>query len=96
MRVPVLSNTMILILPLIFTLAGDIQKILLFFSLEMANATPTDIDAGSAGGTVIVIKSRDLSINLGTVVPSLIIAGTEMAKPTIVNTAIKPTNIRAS
>ena len=96
MRVPVLSKTIILILPLTLTLAGDMQKIFLFFNLEMANATPTDIDAGRAGGTVMVIRSSDLSINFGTVVPSLIIAGIEMIKPTIVKVAINPTNFIAS
>lgn len=45
-----------------FTLGGEMQKIIFFLSLETAKATPTDIVAGNAGGTVMVIKSRDLSI----------------------------------
>ena len=61
-KVPVLSKTMMLILPLIFTLGGEMQNILLLFNLVIAKATPTDMVAGKAGGTVIVIKSRDLSI----------------------------------
>ena len=59
-------------MPLTFTLGGEIQKILLFFSLLIANATPTDIVAGSAGGTVIVMRSRDLSINPSVSIPFLI------------------------
>lgn len=37
------------------------QKILLFLSLANANNVPAVIAAGRAGGTVIVIRSKDLS-----------------------------------
>ena len=39
------------------------QKMPLFLSLMIAKATPTDIVAGSAGGTVMVIRSKDLSMS---------------------------------
>ena len=48
------------------------QKILLFFNREIANATPTDMVAGSAGGTVMVMRSRDLSISTSVSVPRAI------------------------
>lgn len=60
-NVPVLSNTINCTLPLTFTLGGEIQKILCFFSLLIAKTVPTVIAAGRAGGTVIVIRSSDLS-----------------------------------
>jgi hypothetical protein len=60
-RVPVLSNTIIVILPATFTLYGEMQNIIFFFSLSIANIAPTVIAAGNAGGTVIVIRSSDLS-----------------------------------
>lgn len=39
-----------------------IQNILLFFSLFRAYSFPTVMAAGRAGGTAIVIKSKDLII----------------------------------
>jgi len=63
---------MIYIRPLTLTLGGEMQNMPFFFSLWTAKATPTDIAAGRAGGTVMVIRSSDLSINLPVVVPSLI------------------------
>ena len=72
------------------------QNILLFFKRPTANATPTDMTAGSAGGTVIVIKSSDLSTRFAVVVSYSIIAGNEIAKPIIVKQAMKPTKIRES
>ena len=62
MSVPVLSNTIKLTLPLTFTRGGDMQKILLRFSLAIAKAAPAVMAAGSAGGTVIVIRSKDRSM----------------------------------
>ncbi len=47
--------------PATFTRGGDMQKILFFLSLANANNVPAVIAAGSAGGTVIVIRSKDLS-----------------------------------
>lgn len=47
--------------PAILILAGAIQYILYLLSLDTAKTTPTVIAAGKAGGTVIVIKSSDLS-----------------------------------
>lgn len=37
------------------------QKILRFLSLASANRVPAVMAAGRAGGTVMVIRSRDLS-----------------------------------
>ena len=51
-------------MPLMLTLGGEMQNILTFLSLPIANEIPTDIVAGRAGGTAIVIKSRDLIIRL--------------------------------
>ena len=45
-----------------FTLGGDIQNILFFLSLLMAKVTPIASAVGSAGGTVIVIKSKLVKI----------------------------------
>jgi hypothetical protein len=93
---------MMLILPLIFTLGGEIQNILLFFNLEMAKDTPTDIVAGKAGGTVIVIKSNDLSTILlisnpsGLSLPYWIKVGKVNTKPNIPTIAIAPTNTSES
>ena len=72
------------------------QKILLFFNLEIANATPTDMVAGRAGGTVMVIKSRDLSISTTVVVPSSINLGRVAAKPMIPTRAMAATKISES
>lgn len=47
--------------PATLTRGGDMQKILLFLSLANANNVPAVIAAGRAGGTVIVIRSKDLS-----------------------------------
>lgn len=95
-KVPVLSNTIILILPLMLTLGGEMQNILLRFSLVMAKATPTDIVAGKAGGTVIVIRSRDLSIIFSMSVPDLSRLGNVIKNPKIPTKAIAPTNTSES
>lgn len=91
-----MSKTKVLILPLTFTLGGEIQKILDFFNLIIANATPTDIVAGNAGGTVIVIRSKDLSISDETSVSYAIKAGSVLANPMIPTKAIIPTKTRES
>ena len=78
------------------TLGGEMQKILAFFNLLTANATPIDIVAGKAGGTVMVTRSSDLTMSYAGIMPWLIMAGTEQANPTMVNNAIIPTKIRAS
>jgi hypothetical protein len=52
--------------------------------------------AGKAGGTVIVIKSNDLSIRLPIDVPFLIIIGSVQAKPTIEINAMIATNFMPS
>lgn len=91
-----MSKTIIWILPQILTLGGEIQKILLLFNLVMANATPTDIVAGKAGGTVIVIRSRDLSMTCSVVDPSLSNSGTVKTKPPIPTRAMIPTKIKES
>lgn len=72
------------------------QKILLLFNLEIANATPTDMVAGKAGGTVIVMRSRDLSITCSVDDPRARSFGTVTEKPTIPTRAIIPTNMRES
>ena len=53
---------MIETLPATFVLGGEMQTIPSLFSLERAKAIPTVIAAGRAGGIVIVMTSRDLSI----------------------------------
>jgi len=77
--------------PLTLTLGGEVQNIFYLLSLATAKATPTDITAGSAGGTVIVIKSNALIMSLFIVVPCSSYAGNDMANPTTVKTAINPT-----
>ena len=62
----------------------------------MAKATPTDIAAGRAGGTVIVIKSSDLSIRSAVVVPRLMSCGRVAKKPTTPTAAIAATKINES
>lgn len=91
--VPVLSNTKVVILPERLTLGGEMQKILEFLSLKMANATPTPIAAGRAGGTQITIKLRNLSINVLEGVPILIKAGKTHMKPMIAMQSISSTNL---
>lgn len=72
------------------------QKILLFFNREIANATPTDMAAGSAGGTVMVMRSRDLSISTDVPVPRAINSGRVAAKPMIPTRAMAPTKMSES
>jgi len=50
-----------LTLPATFTRGGEMQNIPFFLSLARAKRVPTVIAAGSAGGTVIVIKSKERS-----------------------------------
>jgi len=52
--------------------------------------------AGKAGGTVIVIKSRDLSISPLVSTPNFINYGNVAKKPPTPITAIAPTKIRES
>lgn len=56
---PTLSKQTRFSCPQIFILWGLIQKIPIFFSLLWAYTIPAVIAAGSAGGTVIVMISRD-------------------------------------
>jgi len=95
-RVPVLSKTMIYIIPLTLTRGGEMQKIWHFLSRWMAKATPAVMVAGRAGGTVTVRRSRDLSISFSVVVPILISFGRARAKPPRATKAMRPTKIRAS
>lgn len=62
----------------------------------IAKATPTDIAAGKAGGTVMVIKSSDLSMSYCVSVPYAIRAGRVQANPKIPTIAIIPTKINES
>jgi hypothetical protein len=59
-RVPVLSKTIMFTRPATFILVGEMQNIFIFLSLASAKAVPAVIAAGSAGGTVIVTRSRHL------------------------------------
>lgn len=56
---PTLSKQTRFSCPQIFILWGLIQKIPIFFSLLWAYTMPAVIAAGSAGGTVMVMISRD-------------------------------------
>lgn len=56
--VPVLSKHIIVTLPHILTFGGEIQNIYFFFILLRANEIPIDKQVGSAGGTVIVTRSK--------------------------------------
>ena len=78
------------------TRGGEMQKMSFFLSLRTAKATPTDITAGRAGGTVIVIKSSDLSIITAIPTPDATMAGIVKAKPKIAMKAIMNTKRMAS
>jgi len=58
--VPVLSKTIVVILPAKFTLDGAIQKISLKRSRPTAQRTPTVIATGIAGETVIETRLKNL------------------------------------
>lgn len=62
----------------------------------MANATPADMVAGRAGGTVTVIRSKDLSIRSSVAAPFLIRTGSVPQNPTIPIIAIAPTKTSES
>ncbi len=96
MSVPVLSKTMRFTLPATFTLGGEIQKIFFFFNLLIAKTVPTVIAAGRAGGTVIVIKSSDLSIIGQAAYPYLIIKGKVPMKPSTAMTPMTMMNLSES
>lgn len=85
-----------MILPDKLTLGGEMQKILCFFSLNIAKATPQLIAAGKAGGTQMTIKFRNLSINVEDGIPNLMKAGSKQTKPRIAMQAISKTNFIAS
>lgn len=72
------------------------QNILLFFNLLIAKATPTDMVAGKAGGTVMVMRSSDLSMTYSGEAPSERSLGIVTEKPRMPTHAIIPTKIRAS
>lgn len=78
------------------TRIGEMQKILVLFSLRIANDTPTDIVAGNAGGTVIVKRSSDLLIKASLLKPSLISTGKVLKNPVIPTNAIAATNVKES
>lgn len=61
-RVPVLSKQACFTLPPEIILFGEIQKISLFLSFSKAKIIPNVILTGNPGGTVIVIKSKNLTI----------------------------------
>jgi hypothetical protein len=62
----------------------------------MAKAAPADMAAGRAGGTVTVIRSRDLSINSDVSAPYFIRTGTVKQNPIIPTIAIAATKTRES
>lgn len=61
-NVPVLSKHACLTLPPEMILFGEIQKIPLSLSFSRAKMIPKVILTGNPGGTVIVIKSKNLMI----------------------------------
>jgi hypothetical protein len=87
---------MIFTLPLTLTLGGDIQYILFYFNLFIANTVPIVIAAGNAGGTVIVIRSNDLSTISNVLYPYDIITGKVIQNPKNANRAIHATKIKES
>lgn len=91
-KVPVLSNAKVVTRPARFTLGGEIQKILALRSRDIAKTVPQVMAAGKAGGTVIVIRSNDLSIRVAASLPYLSMIGTVARKPRIANTAMMATN----
>ncbi len=91
-RVPVLSKTKVSICPAKLMRGGEMQNIFRFLSLFIAKIIPHDIAAGNAGGTAIVIKSREWSISDLVVYPDAIISGNVAQKPTMAIIAIKKTN----
>jgi hypothetical protein len=62
----------------------------------MANDTPTDIVAGKAGGTAIVIKSSDLSTIFVVSIPCFKSYGRRDMNPIIDTIAIIPTKVNES
>lgn len=59
-KVPVLSKQSQLVRPPWITLFGELQNIFLFFIFSNANTIPKVILTGRPGGTVMVIKSKNL------------------------------------
>ena len=72
------------------------QKIFIVFSLLIANTEPTVIAAGKAGGTVIVIKSSDLSTMSHGSGSYCNKNGSVMKKPVKATQAMKTINLRLS
>lgn len=77
-------------------LGGEMQKMSYFFSLLMAKTIPQDMAAGSAGGTVTVMRSSALSMRILTGTPSFICKGIVVMIPTKARRAIRPTNLKPS
>jgi hypothetical protein len=95
-RVPVLSNTIKLTLPLTLIRGGEIQKMRLLLSLAMAKAAPAVIAAGRAGGTVIVMRSNERSTISSGLRFCLNIKGRVPKNPTIAIRPIKKINLSES
>ena len=95
-KVPVLSKHIIVTLPLILTLGGEMQNIFDFYNLDKAMETPIYKQVGNAGGTVIVIKSNPSFMNshveMEPSIKNSILLGTVAMNPTTANKAIIPTN----
>lgn len=62
----------------------------------MANDTPTDIVAGKAGGTAIVMRSNDLSTIFSVSIPCFKSSGRREMNPIIETKAIIPTKVNES
>jgi hypothetical protein len=63
-RVPVLSKQTQFVMPPPTTLFGELQNIFLSFIFYNAKMIPNVILTGKPGGTVIVIKSKNLTNNV--------------------------------
>jgi len=95
-KVPVLSNTKVVIRPERFTLGGEMQKIRCFLRRKMANATPQLIAAGRAGGTQMTIKFRKRSIKVVDEIPREMNEFRRQINPSTAMQAIRSTNLIAS
>ena len=95
-NVPVLSKHMTVILPAILILNGLVQNIDFFFSLYKAIDTPICKQVGSAGGTLIVIRSRESITISSSLLPNSNLLGRVMKKPIKASNKNIATNFKES
>ena len=95
-NVPVLSKTNRFTRPDTFTRGGEIQNIFFLFKRLIAKAVPAVIAAGKAGGTVIVIRSNDLTIMAHRTYPYWIIIGSVAKNPSNASIPMANMNLRLS